>query len=123
MTVYLQAPHELLQTSIQLPSPNLGDTLNPASEITIRNSMNGVLYSYVKSNGRIEFTWEFNLAKEKAIELEEFIKAYSSENIRVVDWRERVYLVKLVNLPISFSAMSLNERQQIRLQFEGVRLG
>ena len=122
MSVYLQAPHELIQTSIELPSPNLGDTYNPASEVVIRNAMSGKLYSYTKSNNRIEFSWDFNLAKEKAIELEEFIKVYSAENIRIIDWRERVYLVKLVNLPVDFAAIAINERQQIRLQFEGERL-
>lgn len=122
MTVILIAPHELPQTAIQLPSPKLNDTHNVSDDVIVRNSMNGVLYSYVKSNNRLEINWDFNVSKEKAIELEEFIKVYSSYNFRLIDWRSRVFKVKLINLPLVFSSASLNERQNVRLQFEGERL-
>jgi len=120
--IYLQAPHELIQATLMLPSPELGDTQNPEVDVVIRNSMNGKLYSYIKTNTRLLLTWDFVLDLGKAIEVEEFIKVYSSHNIRLTDWREYVYIVKLVNLPITFATIAFGERRQVRLQFEGVRV-
>lgn len=139
MQIYLQAPHELIQATIMLPTPKFGDTQNPEPEIDIRNAQSGKLYSYVKANQRLTLFYDFILEQEKAIELREFVKIYSAENIRLTDWRERVYLVKLINVPLTFQTIgrgvnitlteppyegviSKQERLSVRLQFEGTRL-
>lgn len=120
MTCYLQAPHSLIQTTIMLPSPQLGDAVMPQSEVTISNSMSGQVYSYVKSNDRLKIIWEFNaLTLEKATELREFIDTYLNYSWRAVDHIDRVYVVNLVNVPVEFTSVSRGEYRSCRLEMEG----
>lgn len=123
MSCYLQAPLPLIQSTVMLPSPTLGDAISPQSEVTISNSMSGVIYSYVKSNDRIRLIWDFNaLTLEKAIELREFIDTYLNYSWRVTDHQERVYSVQLVNVPVEFTTVGRGEYRSCRLEMEGRQL-
>jgi hypothetical protein len=123
MSVYLQAPHPVIQATVMLPSPTLGDEVAPQSALTIVNAMDGTLYSYVKSNDRLKLTWEFNaLTLQKAVELKEFIDTYLEYDWRVIDSGERVYVAKLVNLPVTFSTIGNGEYRTVRLEFEGKQI-
>lgn len=122
-SVYLQAPHELIQATIRLPTPRLGDSVTPTPIVTVSNAMDGTIYSYVKDSQTLNIVWEFDsLSREKAQELEEFIKAYLTENWRIVDHQDRVYVVKLTNIPVDFTSIGLGEYRKVKLEFEGVQI-
>lgn len=116
------APHELPEVQIELPSPELGDTVNLEAELDIRNAMDGTLYSYVKNSETIHLAYDIKLYYSKYQELREFIIKYSSKLIRLIDHRERVYKVNMINLPFSFATISKNEFKTVRIEFEGVRI-
>lgn len=122
-SVYLQAPHELIQATIRLPTPRLGDSVSPNPIVTVRNAMDGTIYSYVKSSESLVIVWEFeSLTREKAQELEEFIKVYFTEKWRIIDHDDRVYVVRLINLPVEFPTIGNGEYRKAKLEFEGVQI-
>lgn len=122
MSVFLSAPWDLIQATTQLPSPQFGDPTNNQSEITVRNSMNGVIYSYVKSTDRVKRVWDFILTRDKSYELEEFMKYYSDKELRVTDWDENVYRMYVTNNPIDFTRVSKGNLTNVRLELEGLQI-
>lgn len=121
MTVTLQAPYDLIQASILLPSPNLGDEISPEVKVSIRNSMNGVIYSTVKTHNRFKFTWDLNLTNAKARELYVFNEYYNSMPWRVFDWNDVLYRAYLLSNPLQFTFVSRNS-VDVRLEFEGTKI-
>lgn len=88
--------------------------------------MNGTLYTYVKSrNGRKKFNWEFEIARNKALELRAFINSYRGELIQVIDHDGDTWVGYLRNNPFEFTGGGRagpnwpgNETMTIILEFE-----
>ena len=118
MSVTFQAPYDLIQGTILLPSANLGDYIARQDKTIIRNSMSGVLYSTVKTTGRVKLDWEFSLTNAKYRELYQFILAYNSVYWRVYDWNDTMYRAQLITNPVQFTPVSKNS-VGCRLEFEG----
>lgn len=121
MSVWIQAPWDLVQTTTQLPSPNLGNLKNNAINVNIRNSIDGTIYSYVRTNDRKVMAWDFVLTRAKALELQMFVEAYNDIEWRVTTWEEEVYRCFLISDP-DFTQVLKNDVTQVRLEFEGVRI-
>jgi len=86
MSFILKAPYPGPQTTTLLPSPRWGDSKALTATVQSMRSMNGELYTYVKSrNGRKKFQWEFEISRHKALELREFIDSYQAALIQVID--------------------------------------
>lgn len=126
--IYLMAPWDLIQTTTMLPNPELGDHRSKVLNVNVRNSIDGTFYSYKKSNityisgqgyHRYRLIWEFKLRRGKADELKSFIEAYSGHRWRVIDWKERIYRVHLVNDPVDFTCLLGNGLHLVRLELEG----
>lgn len=122
MSVYLDGPYEASQARIMLPNPQLNDEINPEIEVSIMNAMDGTIYSTVKTSDRLHLNWDFLLSREKAVELREFVNAYMNGDLRLIDWEDRVYKVKIVNLPLDFIHFRRNSHATINVQFEGVQI-
>lgn len=122
MTIDIQAPFDLIQTTMRLPSPNLGDHISPQIKVNVRNSYDGTIYSTIKTNNRVKLEWEFNLTNAKVRELNEFILAYNTEYWRIYDWNETCYKVILVTNPIPTTPVGRNS-VNVRLELEGTIVG
>lgn len=89
-------------------------------------SMNGVLYTYVKSReGRKRFRWDFEIARNKALELREFINSYQGEIIKIIDHDGDEWIGYLRNNPFEFTGAGRagpewpgNETMIVTLEFE-----
>jgi hypothetical protein len=88
--------------------------------------MNGVVYTYVKSrNGRKKFQWQFEIARNKALELREFINSYNGSLIQVIDHDGDTWLGYLRSNPFEFTGAGRagdfwpgGETMSIMLEFE-----
>lgn len=88
--------------------------------------MNGTLYTYVKSrNGRMKFQWEFEIARNKALELREFIDSYQGKLIQITDHDGDLWLGYLRSNPFEFTGAGRagagwpgGETMNIILEFE-----
>lgn len=121
MGLLLQAPYQLIQTTVLLPSPELGDYISPQVKVNIRNSENGVIYSTVKSNNKVKFEWDFRLTPAKARELRLFIDNYNALDWRITTWEDELYKMKLLTNPVEFTPVSAYTTIT-RLEFEGIKI-
>lgn len=122
--IILQAPLPNLQTTTVLPSSQFSDSQSPRLKIDMKQSMNGTLYSYVKSNARQKLQYPITLSRMKALELRAFILAYYRAGIRLTNHLNEVWDVKFTANPFEFSGKSRssdpgNEAVDITLEFEG----
>lgn len=86
MTFIIQAPYPLMQSTLLLPSPEEGNQKNLASTVQTMRSMNGKLYTFVKSKrGRKVHQWDFVGTKDKGREAVQFINLYAGNLVRITD--------------------------------------
>lgn len=124
--VLLQAPFNLIQTSVILPNPLLDDNESLISNLTLRRSMNGTPRTYVKTSKNRRLRYTFTMNRLKALELEGFCKAYNGTTIKMLNWKGEIWKVKLITNPIDFVQTRRYEpggdRTDVNLEFEGVKL-
>jgi len=111
------------QTTTILPNPQWNDSENLTSSVNVRRSMNGMVYTYVKTkNSRRKLSMTFKLTHQKGLELRAFIRSYFRSPITLVDNEGQTWSVKFTSNPFEFSTSSPSEGQDIHLEFEGVKL-
>lgn len=126
-----EAPYPGLQTTSLLPNPQLSDTEALTSSVTPRRALDGTLYTYVRTTGgRRKMTWEFRLARPKALELRAFIYSYFASRIKITDHNGRIWIGNFMNNPFEFESANRNapavgglprgETVTITLEFEGI---
>ena len=104
MSFILKAPFPAVITTTLLPSPKWGDSKAITSTVTSMRSINGTLYTYVKSrNGRKKFNWEFELSRHKALELLYFLRSYHGKLIQIVDHDGDTFHGYMKNNPFEFA--------------------
>ena len=121
----IEAPSPGYQTTIILPSPDWGDSVEIAASMTSVRAMDGTLYTYVKQrDGRKRLQFTFKIARSKALELRAFIKVYYRTAMRLTDHNNDKWTVYLRDNPFSFTGGSKaepfpgGELMSIALNFE-----
>ena len=86
MSFVIQGPYPNMRTTLLLPSPATGNTVQQRHSIQTLRTMNGTLYTYRKpKRDRRSYRWAFTTAKRKAREAKEFVKEYAGGLVRVTD--------------------------------------
>lgn len=121
----IEAPHPGYQTTVILPSPNWGDSVEVASSMSSIRAMDGTLYTYVKQKiGRKRLRVDFEIARSKALELRAFIKVYYRYLMRITDHNDNQWVAYLQNNPFEFAGKTKaepfpgGETMTITLEFE-----
>ena len=122
MSVFLQAPHPLIQTTTRLPNPNMEDTRNHEVVLTYGEAMDGTLYSYIHKSGNERLSYDFVLTREKSLELIAFIEVYAGYHMRLINHLDEVWYVWLINDPSEFSSIQVGEHNSVNLTFEGKKI-
>lgn len=131
MSFILSAPVPLIETTTVLPNPKFGDSEGTTGELNILRTVNGRRRTYVKSKGRRKLRWDFNLSRNKALELLEFYRSYNSRSIFVEDHNGRRWVGWITNNPfeIEMARRGVPTRQDwpvgeiatVTIEFEGIR--
>jgi hypothetical protein len=112
--------------AITLPAPKFDDSRANVAGITIRRTMDGGKYSFVKSSDRQKLVWTFKISQAKAIELRDWITQSLSEELRITDWLGRVWVARMTINPPTLSADGRFapevEFTMVELQFDGVKI-
>lgn len=120
--IKLEAPYPLYQTTTILPNPDFNDSEALTDEINIRRSMNGTLYTYVKTkNQRRKLVFALRLDRMKGLELRAFLRAYYRSKIKLTDHLDQIWLGNITSNPFALETGS-GERQTIQLEFEGCEI-
>jgi len=115
----IQAPVPNIETTTVLPSPKFSDSQSPQNEVDVKQSMNGTLYSYVKSNARHQLRYDLTLSRMKALELRAFIQSYYRAKIRLTNHLGEVWDGYLTSNPFEFNGAARGVTT-ITLEFEGI---
>ena len=125
MSFIMKAPYPGFKTTTLLPAPRWGDSKALTATIISMRAVDGTVYTYVKSrNNRKRFQWEFEIARNKALELREFINSYQGKLIQVTDHDGDVWVGYLRNNPFELSGAGRakdfpgGETMTIQLEFE-----
>lgn len=103
----LKGPYPKFETTSILPSPKFGDHESMKATIKTLRTMDGSLYTYVKrKEGLKKIRWRFQTSKNKAKEVREFIDAYYSDPIQIIDQDGTVWVGYLKNNPYEFEDVS-----------------
>jgi hypothetical protein len=121
----LQGPVPGLTTTCVFPNPDFGDSESPRSTMTTQQSMNGTLYSYVKSNTRSRLQYTLTLSRMKALELRAFITSYYRATVRLTNHKGEVWDVSFTSNPFEFTSKEKSSDPgdatvTITLEFEGL---
>jgi hypothetical protein len=112
--------------AIALPVAELGDTDATNDVVTVKRTMTGIFYTYVKTTKTRTLNYEFVLDRAKALELRAFVLASQSELITLTNWKGEVYAGNLLSNPVTLTTAGryrgAREKVTVTLQFEGVRL-
>ncbi len=121
----IEAPHPGYQTTLILPSPNWGDSMEVAASMTSVRAMDGTLYTYVKQrDGRKRLQFSFEISRAKALEVRAFIKAYYRTSMRLTDHNNVQWIAYLQNNPFELAGNSKavgfpgGETMTVTLEFE-----
>lgn len=100
----MRAPYPSVRTTTLLPSPSWGDSKAITATVQTMRTMDGTLYTYVKSrDGRKKFQWEFEIARNKALELRAFINSYVGSLIQIIDHDGDTFVGYLRSNPFEFT--------------------
>ena len=103
MSFIIQAPYPMMQSTLVMPSPKVGNQKNLASTVQTMRSMNGTLYTYVKGKrGRLVWQWDFVGTKDKVRETIQFIKLYSGNIVRITDHNDESHIGYVTVNPLEF---------------------
>jgi len=101
MSLIVQAPYPLMQTTLLLRSPELTNTKKLSASVQTMRSMNGKLYTYIKSKrGRKVHTWDFLSSRDKMLEAKSFVKEYNGGLVKVVDQQGTIFIGYLTMNPL-----------------------
>lgn len=99
----LQAPYPAVQTTVVLPSAELGNHRKLAATVQTIRAMDGTLYTFIKSKrGRKSYQWDIICTKDKSLEVKEFVKAYAGSLVSVADHNGTKFVGHLTMNPIEF---------------------
>jgi hypothetical protein len=121
----LEAPAPGYQTTVLLPSPEWGDSVEVASSLTTIRAMDGTLYTYSKQReGRKRLQYSFVISRAKALELRAFVKVYYRTAMRITDHNDDVWEAYLQSNPFNEAGQSKaldfpgGETMTVSLEFE-----
>lgn len=104
MPTYLQAPYPTCKVTTVLPNAKFGDSRAPEQSVLTQRSMRGNLFTTVKNSPRHKRLLPFELSRMKALELQEFVRAYYGAKWKVTLHDGSVWVATLLNqAPLVFT--------------------
>lgn len=120
--IHLQAPADVPQATITLPNPQLGDTDGNDFVLNVKRSLTGDMHTYVKTNNQRLLKLSFFVARQKSLEIQNFIESYFGEKMKLWDWRDRVWVGIMEDPEFAIVFIGKNEYTQIEFTFRGQRI-
>ena len=123
----LRAPYPNLITRIRLPYPELGEGESMLSTMTIKRTLNGMLYTYIKTNNSNQkLSFKFSMTRSKAEEFKRFLISYLTKQIHILDHMDRAWSGYFITNPVEFVTVKRGspggglELVEVSIDFESV---
>lgn len=93
--------------------------------MTSMRATDGTLYTYVrKKEGKKRFSWRFEIARDKALELEAFLESYFDNKVQITDHHDETWVGYIRNNPFELTTAGRargwpgDETMNVQIQFE-----
>jgi len=115
----LQGPYAEPVTQTYLPNAMWDDSESVAATVRYLEAMDGTQYATVVSNNdrTLRLNWD-SMSKDKFIELQEFVKAFAGDWVKVIDHRNRVWKVVFDTAGISATARGIRKIADVSRRYE-----
>lgn len=111
---------------ITLPRPEFADGSSNPTRINIKRAMSGERYVYKRMVFATKLSYDFVIARDKALELRSFLLTENSKQLTLETWNGQVWSVVLTNNPFTTTEVARWElggnKCTITLEFEGVKI-
>ena len=125
----LRAPYPNVITRIRLPYPDLGESESALSTMTTKRSLNGTLYTYIKTNENHQLlSFKFSMTRSKGEEFKRFLISYLSKQIYIMDHLDRAWAGYFITNPVEFTTIKRGSPEggldlvEVSIDFEGGEL-
>jgi hypothetical protein len=122
--VILEVP--LTSSAIVLPCPTFNDIDEDMNKVIIKQSMNNLLYTYVRQNELQRLKYDFIVGRAKILQLEAFLQMNIAAIINLTNWKGEQWVGQITNEPINMTGKSLYEyeaeRYDVTLEFQGFKI-
>lgn len=114
----LQHPYTTPTLVLTLPNPDLNDVENIDYGVSFNRTMTAAVLSYVKDK-KVKLVLSFKLITLALIaEIQNFIAIAWGDDVKMTDWRSRVWNIRIVSGPIEFRAYG-DDKYTFTLEVEG----
>ncbi len=121
----IRAPYPAFITRIRLPNPQLGETESNPVTMTLKHSMVGGLYTYVKTNPGTVIDLNFLITRSKSEEFKRFLLSYATKKVLITDHLDRSWEGYFITNPIEFITVQRgspgggSDMVEVNIEFEG----
>jgi len=120
-------------SSIILPAAEFGDTFAPKLQNTLKKTVTGKIYTYIKTNQASKISLTFTIGLKKALELQVFLKTNDFKSFYTLSlWNGEIWSVKIISSDINSALTTLShegrwqggeiDKMSVTVDFEGVKL-
>jgi hypothetical protein len=115
------------QRAIVLPCARLGDSQAYTGTMTLKRTMTGDTYTYVKRSQTSKLKYLFWLGRQKGLEFRDFIISYNSQLITLLNWKGETWYGFFSSNPFELVTaerwQNAGERVDVTIEFEGIKIG
>ncbi len=113
--------------TIVLPNPEFNDTENLIASVSVKRTITGQTYSYVKKSNNRKLKYKFLITQRKAFELEHFLTDYLGDRITMINWKSETWSGYFLTDPAEIisdmhGGPCIGDLYEINLEYQGVKL-
>jgi len=121
-TVYQSATR-----AIVLPNPEYSDSEGNVAAVSIKRTITGQTYSYVKKSANRKLKYKFTINQRKAYELRRFLLDFLGDRINMTNWKGEMWTGFLLTDPAEIISTSRGgicngDMYEVELEYQGVRV-
>jgi len=121
-TVYQSATR-----AIVLPNPEYSDSEGNVAAVSIKRTICGDTYSYVKKSANRKLKYKFVINQRKAYELRRFLLDFLGDRIQMTNWKGEMWTGFLLTDPAEITSTSRGgicngDLYEVELEYQGVRV-
>lgn len=126
--IVFYAPWPVVERICFLPNPEWNDTRQSNDDVQLKKALNGTRYTYVKTTYEKTYSMTFDLYRQKAIELLEFIEDFAGKQWRMTTHHDEYIDGYLMTNPSTFTMIgravygSDTEKVTLPIEFRGISI-
>lgn len=113
--------------AIVLPNPEFNDSEGLVAAVSIKRTITGDTYSYVKKSANRKLKYKFLISQRKAYELRRFLLDFLGDRIVLTNWKGEIWSGYILTDPAEITSnarggICTGDLYEVDLEYQGVRV-